>query len=67
MNYYAQQIDDTEGLEKIEKLQSNDNNEIYEKATKILDTYRLEDEDEETQQPLGRNQVTIPSMGFNFS
>ncbi|RDX59020.1 Importin subunit alpha-2, partial [Mucuna pruriens] len=60
VNLYAQMIDDAEGLEKIENLQSHDNNEIYEKAVKILETYWLEDEDE-----------TLPSgdgaqPGFNF-
>ncbi|XP_045790638.1 importin subunit alpha-1-like isoform X1 [Trifolium pratense] len=48
VNLYAQMIDDAEGLEKIEKLQCHDNNEIYEKAVKILETYYLlEDEDED--------------------
>ncbi|CAI9267813.1 unnamed protein product [Lactuca saligna] len=46
VNYYAQLIDDAEGLEKIENLQSHDNNEIYEKAVKILETYWLDEEDE---------------------
>ncbi|XP_022847339.1 importin subunit alpha-6-like [Olea europaea var. sylvestris] len=40
-------IDDAEGLEKIENLQSHDNIEIYEKAVKILETYWLEEEDEQ--------------------
>ncbi|KAF3490431.1 hypothetical protein F2Q69_00056762 [Brassica cretica] len=46
VNFYAQLIDDAEGLEKIENLQSHDNSEIYEKAVKILETYWLEEEDE---------------------
>uniref|UniRef100_A0A6N2MW74 GATA-type domain-containing protein n=2 Tax=Salix TaxID=40685 RepID=A0A6N2MW74_SALVM len=59
-NFYAQMIDDAEGLEKIENLQSHDNNEIYEKAVKILETYWLEEDDE-----------TLPSgdgaqQGFQF-
>ncbi|KAK8623913.1 hypothetical protein V6N13_065273 [Hibiscus sabdariffa] len=45
-NYCAQLVEDAEGLEKIENLQSHDNNEIYEKAVKILETYWLEEEDE---------------------
>ncbi|KAK2419041.1 importin subunit alpha-2 [Trifolium repens] len=45
-NLYAQMIDDAEGLEKIENLQSHDNTEIYEKAVKILETYWLEEDDE---------------------
>jgi len=36
VNLYAQMIEDAEGLEKIENLQSHDNNEIYENAVKIL-------------------------------
>ncbi|KAJ3669473.1 hypothetical protein LUZ60_011423 [Juncus effusus] len=47
VNQYAQLIDDAEGLEKIEHLQSHDNTEIYEKAVKILETYWLEDEEED--------------------
>ncbi|KAE8705576.1 hypothetical protein F3Y22_tig00110422pilonHSYRG00115 [Hibiscus syriacus] len=46
VNVYAQMIDDAEGLEKIENLQSHDNTEIYEKAVKILETYWLEEEEE---------------------
>nr|KAJ0196324.1 hypothetical protein LSAT_V11C700357550 [Lactuca sativa] len=38
VNLYAQMIDDGEGLEKIENLLSHDNNEIYEKAMKLLET-----------------------------
>ncbi|KAJ6384608.1 hypothetical protein OIU78_027838 [Salix suchowensis] len=34
VNLYAQMIDDADGLEKIENLQSHDNSEIYEKAVK---------------------------------
>lgn len=39
-------IDDVEGLEKIENLQSYDNNDIYEKVVKIFEIYWLEEEDE---------------------
>ena len=39
VNLYAQIVDDAEGLEKIENLQSHDNTEIYEKAVKLLETY----------------------------
>ena len=44
VNLYAQMIDDVEGLEKIENLQSHDNYEIYEKAVQIVETYWLEGE-----------------------
>ncbi|KAG4990452.1 hypothetical protein JHK87_023909 [Glycine soja] len=75
VNLYAQMIDEAEGLEKIENLQSHDNNEIYEKAVKILETYWLEDDDEtlptgDGAQPgfnFGNNDVPVPSGGFNFS
>jgi len=45
-NVLAQMIDEAEGLEKIENLQSHDNNEIYEKAVKLLETYWMEEEDD---------------------
>lgn len=61
VNVYAQMIDDAEGLEKIENLQSHDNNEIYEKAVKILETYWLEEDDEAL--PPGD---AVPQQGFNF-
>ncbi|XP_076940032.1 importin subunit alpha-2-like [Bidens hawaiensis] len=73
VNYYAQLIDDAEGLEKIENLQSHDNNEIYEKAVKILETYWLDEEDEnvadggQTSFDFTGNNVQVPSGGFNFS
>ena len=76
VNIYAQMIDDAEGLEKIENLQSHDNHEIYEKAVKILETYWLEEEDEALpttdggDQPgfrFGGNELPVPSGGFNFS
>ncbi|KHG28860.1 Importin subunit alpha-1 [Gossypium arboreum] len=69
VNLYAQLIDDAEGLEKIENLQSHDNNEIYEKAVKILETYWVEEEDEplppgdasQSGFQFGGNQLPVPS------
>ncbi|VVB07079.1 unnamed protein product [Arabis nemorensis] len=46
-NLYASMIDEAEGLEKIVKLQRHDNNEIYQKAAKILETFWTEDGDKE--------------------
>lgn len=76
VNLYAQLIDDAEGLEKIENLQSHDNTEIYEKAVKLLETYWLEEEDE-TMPPGDASQAgfnfgstdapSVPSGGFNFN
>ncbi|KAK9068366.1 hypothetical protein SSX86_012483 [Deinandra increscens subsp. villosa] len=73
VNLYAQLIDDADGLEKIENLQSHDNNEIYEKAVKILETYWLDEEDENLADgaqatfDFGGNNVQVPSGGFNFN
>ncbi|XP_024528125.1 importin subunit alpha-1 isoform X1 [Selaginella moellendorffii] len=74
INIYAKFIDEAEGLEKIEKLQTHDNNEIYDKVIKILNSYWVE-EDEENVAPgvapapgpfAFGNQPTVPSGGFNF-
>jgi importin subunit alpha-6/7 len=46
VNLFAQMIDEAEGLEKIENLQSHDNNEIYEKVVKLAEVYWLEEEDD---------------------
>ncbi|KAI4310932.1 hypothetical protein MLD38_035875 [Melastoma candidum] len=74
VNIYAQMIEDVEGLEKIENLQSHDNTEIYEKAVKILETYWLEEDDEappaDASQPglqFGGSELPpIPTGGFKF-
>ncbi|XP_042456367.1 importin subunit alpha-1b-like [Zingiber officinale] len=76
VNIYAQMIDDAEGLEKIENLQSHDNTEIYEKAVNILETYWLEEEDDVMPAADGaqagfhfgnNDQNVVPPGGFNFS
>ncbi|CAN8274973.1 unnamed protein product [Cochlearia groenlandica] len=78
VNVYAHLIDDAEGLEKIENLQSHDNTEIYEKAVKILETYWLEEEDETLPpggdgsapqgfQFGGNDAAAAPPGGFNFN
>ncbi|KAL8137137.1 hypothetical protein V2J09_003138 [Rumex salicifolius] len=76
-NLFAQMIEDADGLEKIENLQSHDNNEIYEKAVKILETYWVEDEEDELPAAgedasqngfqFGASEVAVPSGGFNFA
>ncbi|KAK9086245.1 hypothetical protein Syun_028639 [Stephania yunnanensis] len=78
VNLYAQMVDECEGLDKIENLQSHDNNEIYEKAVKILERYWVEDEDEAAaiqdgvdggQQQgfnFGASQPSVPTGGFKF-
>lgn len=75
VNVYSEIIDECDGLDKIENLQSHDNNEIYEKAVKLLERYWVEEEDDEQNIPDGNNpefnfgtgQPNIPSEGFKFS
>ncbi|XP_057832178.2 importin subunit alpha-1-like [Cryptomeria japonica] len=77
INSFAQLIDDAEGLEKIENLQNHDNEDIYEKAVKILETYWQEDDEDEQNiappgtdgQPafsFGTNRAQVPPGGFAF-
>lgn len=74
VNIYAQMIEDAEGLDKIENLQSHDNNEIYEKSVKILETYWIDDDDEALPSAegaqngfeFGGNDLTVPQGGFKF-
>jgi len=78
-NLYAQMIEDADGLDKIENLQSHDNNEIYEKAVKILESYWAADDEEEdiggVDAPenvqssgfqFGNQSGNAPTGGFNF-
>ncbi|KAL3843551.1 hypothetical protein ACJIZ3_000954 [Penstemon smallii] len=77
INIYAQMVDDCEGLDKIENLQSHDNNEIYEKAVKILEKYWAEEEEDQNLGDgvdgnqrgfsFGNDQPNVPAGGFNFS
>ena len=67
VNPYAQMIDDAEGLDKIENLQSHDNNEIYERAMKILETYWLQEEDTTAVLRNGLGNGLLPPGGFNFN
>ncbi|KAL1225180.1 Importin subunit alpha-3 [Cardamine amara subsp. amara] len=60
-NLHVQMIDEAEGLEKIENLQSHDNNDIYQKAVKILETFWTEDDEEE-----GNDENHAPQSGFQF-
>ncbi|XP_024394329.1 importin subunit alpha-1 isoform X2 [Physcomitrium patens] len=75
VNIYARYIDEAEGLEKIENLQTHDNNEIYEKAVKILETYWLEEDEDQNVAPGTEGQnfafgsstaAGAPPGGFNF-
>ncbi|EPS69743.1 hypothetical protein M569_05021, partial [Genlisea aurea] len=46
-NHFARLVDEADGLEKIENLQSHNNNEVYVKALMLLEAYWVEDEDGE--------------------
>ena len=72
-NLFAQLIDEAEGLEKIESLQNHTNNDIYEKAMRILETYfGLEDDDVQNILPETQGDQfafgggAAPTGGFNF-
>ncbi|GJN06160.1 hypothetical protein PR202_ga23861 [Eleusine coracana subsp. coracana] len=62
VNVFAQMIDEAEGLEKIENLQSHDNNEIYEKAVKLLEVYWLEEEEDDAM----ATAADVPPGVFDF-
>ncbi|RAL50052.1 hypothetical protein DM860_016828 [Cuscuta australis] len=78
INLYARMVDECGGLDKIDILQTHDNNEIYEKAVKILDKYwaEVEDDDEQLHNlpshenqhgfSFGNNQPSVPAGGFRF-
>ncbi|KAF8107994.1 hypothetical protein N665_0115s0009 [Sinapis alba] len=77
VNLYAQIVEESDGLDKIENLQSHDNNEIYEKAVKILERYWAEEDEEQilpdgvSENPqqgfsFGNNQPAAPPGGFKF-
>lgn len=47
VNPYAQLVEDAEGLDKVEALQDHPNEDLYEKAVHILETYFDIDEGED--------------------
>ncbi|KAK5803203.1 importin subunit alpha-4-like isoform X2 [Gossypium arboreum] len=50
VNIYTEMIEECDGLEKIENLQSHENNEIYNKAVQMLERYWLEEKEEEEEE-----------------
>ena len=73
LNQYATLIEESEGLDKIEQLQNHQNNEIYEKALKILEVYfGGEEEDSSIAPAMDANQQTyqfganVPQAAFKF-
>ncbi|KAJ1622912.1 armadillo-type protein [Pavlovales sp. CCMP2436] len=74
-NPYTQFVDEAEGLDKLEGLQSHHNEDVYKKAVNILETYfGLDDEDDTSVAPQqdGAGFVfqpqapTVPQGGFQF-
>lgn len=74
-NPFIQLIEDADGLDKVERLQEHQNEEIYEKAVGLLETY-FDLEEEENLVPPGEPQgiysfgqggpAVPPQGGFNF-
>lgn len=59
VNPYAQMIEDADGLDKIEHLQDHPNEDLYEKAVHILETYFDVDD--------GEDQNLAPGMQYTYS
>ena len=74
INQYATYIEEAEGLDKIEQLQAHQNNDIYEKAVKILESYFAAEEEDSAVAPAmddSRQTYTfasgaVPQGGFKF-
>eukprot|EP00439_Symbiodinium_sp_Y106_P054975 s5295_g7.t1 len=71
-NPFAAKIEQADGLPKIENLQEDPNEEVYQKAMKILEKYfPLEDEDAEIGEDVSNPQqfqfgAQVPTGGFSF-
>jgi hypothetical protein len=71
LNQFANYVEEAEGLDKIEALQSHQNNDIYEKAVKILENYFAAEEDDTpavdtSQQAYQFGNAQVPQGGFKF-
>ncbi|XP_031101329.1 importin subunit alpha-like [Ipomoea triloba] len=75
VNKFGQLIEEADGLDKIENLQSHDNHDIYDKAVKILEAYWLDEDEEQLPSDdapqsgfnFGGGDLSVPSGGFKFS
>ena len=76
-NPYAQLVDEAEGLDKIEELQNHSNEDIYDKAVNILETFfDVEDGEVENLAPqvdanqvrlgLGLGKLALRNMSFTL-
>jgi len=67
---YTLQVDECNGIDKMEGLQNHENNDIYEKAVSILETYFHAEEDENTAPHLNEGgnafQFGAPSQSTTF-
>ncbi|KAL5223050.1 hypothetical protein ABZP36_027763 [Zizania latifolia] len=59
-NIFARMIDEADGLDKIFDLLNHDNVEIYDKAGKLVESYWMQDEDD------NGPSVDLPQSGFHF-
>jgi importin subunit alpha-1 len=66
-NPYVSTIEEADGIDKIESLQSHENEEIYKKVIHILENYfSAEEESENTPQTFNINAMSVPQGGFVF-
>lgn len=73
-NEYARAIEAVGGLDKIESLQQHSNQEVYEKAVRILEVFFMADDEEEIDgvvpdnsgSQFGFGVTAAPDGGFNF-
>lgn len=73
-NVYSRAIESVGGLDKIESLQQHSNQEVYEKAVRILEVFFIPEEDEDIEAVLPDSAgsqfefgSSTPEGGFNFS
>ncbi|CAL4976435.1 unnamed protein product [Urochloa decumbens] len=68
VNMYVQMIEDADALDKIEDLQHHDDNMIYEMATRLLETFWVEEDDAMPSEGNAPHQVHVSASpgGFNF-
>merc|ERR1711972_894229 len=71
-NPFALLVEQADGLQKIESLQEDPNEDVYQKAMKILENYfPLEDDDAEIAEDMGNNNfqfgAQVPQGGFSFN
>lgn len=79
INIYAKEIDECEGVDKIENLQNHNNTEIYNKAVGLIEKYFVGDDEVEDENlapsidpnaqmyNFGQQAMQVPQGGFNFA